>query len=279
MFSAAAAQVQANNLEWILPIPQQQLTDAKVTQQQEEASSAIPIVVMNGLCDCAAQIRRLGGNEKAIYMGKRAGLLRCAAIDENYGTVDSPFMDEFESMKTIIDSGEKSSNREWLEGSHHIQFWKTTTSLTATESEGNTTLFDPMSPRLSFQTDDACTSSLTTSTATPPIQSVNSYSNDANLTAIESAVIMSVKAGCDVCIVVTHREEIRDICKHACHYHHHHHRLSIPYCCIGRFEVDADFQPPNPSLEWTLHGLSDPEDFDAALVPPLTAPTLYYVLA
>jgi hypothetical protein len=70
------------------------------TASDTDGHTTIPIVIVNGLCDCAAAIRRLGGSTTAV----RQRLVDCAAISENDGTLQSPFMKTVTSNETPMPS-------------------------------------------------------------------------------------------------------------------------------------------------------------------------------
>jgi len=68
---------------------------------------------------------------------------------------------------------------------------------------------------------------------------------------VDEAIRLTIASGCDTCIVVAHREAIRDMAK-MCSYHG---RIAHPYCCIGIFDVTYErFQPVQYQLLNVLAG-------------------------
>ena len=106
MMNVATGIVATNNppegtsIEWALPTQQGSTTTCNATG----LSPVIPIVISNGLCDCAAQINKMGGHKNAL----RNGYLNCAAVPSNEECNEqSPIMSEINGMI-------KSLNRSYL---------------------------------------------------------------------------------------------------------------------------------------------------------------------
>ena len=73
---------------------------------------------------------------------------------------------------------------------------------------------------------------------------------------VEEAVRMSIAAGCDVCIIGSHREEIRNVCQYRCGLRFRH---RIPYCAVGQFIVTAnDDSDGERALSWHAHAVTHP---------------------
>jgi hypothetical protein len=229
---------------------------------QNDIHSAIPIVVWNSLCDCAAQIACMGGHRNAI----RTGFLHCAATRENcietFAT--SSMQKEWKQMikrlrATSINGIEKDDDSSPADTkSHSIQFWK----------PNDSKEWVPMTPELSLLGDDSEDSSTTTTKLQPPphnmmtrkpLLSSTDREPDASSSSpgVNKVVRMSIDAECDVCIIVSHREEIRDLYQQ-CGYHRHDGK-NIPYCGIGLFQVEQLVED-HDDLRWTLHGLVPPDE-------------------
>jgi hypothetical protein len=77
---------------------------------------------------------------------------------------------------------------------------------------------------------------------------------------------------CNICIVVTHREAIRDLSKHKCGYVPYHNgsksRLGTPYCCIATFVAQVERE----HVDWACHGILPYEQFDSTRVPYVVIP-------
>lgn len=225
----------------------------------------IPIVIVNGLCDCAAAIARTGGSRIAI----RQRLIDCAAISENDGSPHTPF------MKTIACMKQQMHGLEAPKSAAAVQYWR----LSDHVHEGNSqhdNLLLPMSPLIYISGKEVPTingleSSIPSTTATAALPSNNGTSSP-----LEDCVRLASQWGCHTCIVVTHREEIRDVAKHKCGYEpppSHHNpksRVSTPYCCIATFVARVEQE----HVQWTFHGVFPFERFDAVRVPVvITSPT------
>jgi hypothetical protein len=222
MLSAANTPDYEDYLEWTLPI-----------QNKSDRQTAIPIVILNGLCDCTPQVRRLGGNSNAIHKG----FVRCAATSNTYGQVDSEMMKTIRKMKGLARA----------DCSQPVQFFK---------PEGKE--FVPMTPYISasFSQDNdfvARSDRLERSSST----------EIHHFTAIEQAVFLAAESGCGVCIVISHREEIRDLAKQKCGYDK---GLDIPNCCIAQYVVQINEQS---KLRWTMYGVTSPEKVATSSIPKI----------
>jgi hypothetical protein len=275
------------SLDWTLPVPQNRqqqgnnltitatLTSPSGTGETIAPSTVLPIVVLNGLCDCTAQMNHIGGHQNAI----RAGFLKCAALSTNNDTdISSPIMSEVHRMAPLVtallpsNKGQSPARRAFP-----VQFMRLNDCQGPSDSSQE--LFAPMTPPIWLPMDSStsCTSSVPLEQGTAihgDSASVTVLRKCDSLSTIEQAVLWSIDAGCDTCIVVSHREEIRDLYKKKCEHDKPQHRLSIPYCGIGRFVVSvqdllSSLASPDttPTLNWTFHGLTSPEEMTPALVP------------
>jgi hypothetical protein len=246
-------------LTFVLPTAREEDDDDDL---QNDIHSAIPIVVWNSLCDCAAQIASLGGHRNVI----RTGFLHCAATRENCieTFASSPMQKEWKQMvkrprATSINDIEKDDDSSSVDTkSHSIQFWK----------PDDNKEWVPMTPDLSLLGDDSKDSSATTTTLQPPppdmitkkpLFSLPDRETHASSSSpgVNQVVCMSIDSRCDVCIIVSHREEIRDLYQQ-CGYHRHDGK-NIPYCGIGLFQVE-ELVAEQDDLRWTLHGLVPPDE-------------------
>jgi hypothetical protein len=284
--SSSSSSSSSYSLDWTLPIPQNSqqqgnnstinatLTSDSGTGETIAPSAILPIVVLNGLCDCTAQINHIGGHQNAI----RAGFLNCAALNTNNDTdMSSPIMSEVHQMAPLV-TALLASNKGQSPGrrAFPLQFMRLNDCQGPSDSRRE--VFVPMTPPIWFPMD-----SFTACTSPVPLQQGTAAHGDStcgtelrkcdSLSTIEQAVLWSIDAGCDTCIIVSHREEIRDLYKKKCEHVKQQHRLNIPYCGIGRFVVAvqdlSSFASPDttPTLHWTFHGLTSPEEMTPALVP------------
>jgi hypothetical protein len=299
---------QNNNLLFVVPTSDTNIVgdddddNDDEDEKEEEEEVPIPIVVWNGLCDCAAQVARLGGHQTAI----RTGFVACAASPANsvepYPFLSflstwsrSPMHKVWQELKRsamaasdLVSSSSSFSMKESSTASRSIQFWKAVAAAAAPESSKCWRMI-PMTPPVSLRDhEDDSSSSIEPHPNHEDHNPAQHYStnghnhihqkkkkdddDDDDDSPMDQVVRMSMNAGCDVCIVVSHREEIRNLYKHKCGYRWH--RKSLPYCCIGRFEVvleevdddDDEEEHVQSSLRWTLHDVTPPEELDVASV-------------
>jgi hypothetical protein len=198
--------------------------------------TSIPIVVWNGLCDCAAQVVHMGGHRTAF----RTGFVTYAATNQFRPETfsQSPMATTWQEMRHTARQGIP-ENRQSL-SALPIQFWK---------ADHTNQQLEPMTPPLNV----ADESVLSTRTHDPQVkQPLPFYLKDEP--PVDQVVRVALQSGCDVCIVASHREEIRELYKYRCGPQTPRKRLD--YCCIGIFEVfsrDTGSDNTISPLEWRLH--------------------------
>ena len=258
-------------------------------------STAIPIVILNGLCNCTALAVRMGGFKNLV----RTGYIHCAAIKSpvestvstkaddgglNNDMVYNPvaweeIMNLREAIRQTVSIEDGDYNPHLSEPStfadcdlQSIQLWM------VGERE-----YSPMTPQLNWTDEKAINHT--------PDEIVNNSSNKAprnihheplpSESSIDHAVRMAIDAGCRVVLVSSHREEIRDLAWERCHYHQ---RFHTPYCTVGQFEVivasnedGKEIENENRSrkttstapLQWICHDICPPEELDAQSISKL----------
>lgn len=227
--------------------------DGRPTRDVENGvrgTQIIPVVVHNGLCQCTALVGRLGGHDNVV----RAGLIRCAAKEENSVlNKQSPIRKELDEMKSrAVEALEGDSG---LSGAP-LQFCKI---------QDEKLL--PMTPpihlnRRDLQEEEQYEDKQCEMMSCPAGLDVFSEP------PIDQVVRMAMKAGFHACVVSSHREEIRDLVEKRCksYYDVDH----IPYCAIGIFEawIDGSCVAENDDidqnvesrqqLQWALHNIAAP---------------------
>jgi Histidine phosphatase superfamily (branch 1) len=194
---------------------------------------SLPILVMNGLCDCAAMIERVGGANLAVAQG----YVDDAAMDENDGSDSSPFVC---SLPKIVSEAQRSSS---CTRPSMIQFWKEKTYVSAS--------FSPLTPPLRMQKIlQPSNASLSSQETRKPVSSRKS--DDCYLATLNRAIRLAVNADCDACVVVTHREGIRDLAGKAAGHGKSAHKLQTPYCCVATFVATACSE----EVQWHFKGVS-----------------------
>jgi len=244
------------------------------SDEGEDIPSNIPIVVMNGLCDCAAYVVKSGGAHAAVTKG----LIDCAARSfndwtENSGTSFIP------ALKLITKTAYQSQSGQSLRNSSNVQFWR----------ETNNDNFSPMTAPFLPIKDESLIPSMSTNERTTNVIDealpgeytvVNEKNHNDFLQTVNRAVYLTVHAGLDTCVIVTHREGIRYLANNVCGLRLPH-GLKTPYCCIGSFRADVKFNMPSPSssgggkhkmysVKWTCHSVTPFQDFETIHLPPLT---------
>jgi Histidine phosphatase superfamily (branch 1) len=197
----------------------------------QRVTSTIPWIVMNGLSDCAANVRYLGGASAAVQLG----LIDGAAMPPNQwdptmasSYTTTPFQNMLSEMQLI----QRLPNT--------IQFFKT--------NDGQS--FIPMSGPIGNSSNDSSTSNRTTPslvTATTPPAILN---DDSFNSTMDKIVKISAAYDCSVCVVVTHREAIREMVRR---YHPDPRvRVPTPYCCVGHFSASISNKS---TVNWNLHAV------------------------
>lgn len=221
----------------------------------ETVESTLPLIVVNGLSDCAAHVERVGGAFAAV----RKGYIDGAAMAANHIDVDSsptsstPLQQLLASITTLGDLVRP------------IQFYK--------EHDGG---FVPMSHPIvgcsesttlnSLQPSPTTGSTLATRHRESPVDTTpvaRRASDDCFMATIKRLVRIAASRDCHVCVVVTHREGIRDLARSIMRHenpHHRHPRLSTPYCCIGHFSAEIQ-DNADGAIKWQLHGVVPYQEF------------------
>mmetsp|Transcript_30236 Transcript_30236/g.73540 ORF Transcript_30236/g.73540 Transcript_30236/m.73540 type:complete len:548 (+) Transcript_30236:2214-3857(+) len=290
--SPPSSNTKTTSINFTVPFANTSPSSSSSPQSSSSAgeSAVIPIVILNGLCNCTALALRMGGFKNLV----RTGYLHCAAIkttdkrtvstndgDEghNNNTIDNPIAwEEFKNLRKIIrqtalieDDNNVTHPSEPSTFAdcdlQSIQLWM------VGENE-----YSPMTPQLNWQEDKILNST--------PDETVNNNSKKKphhihheplpSESSIDHAVRMAIDAGRKVVLVSSHREEIRDLARERCHYHQ---RFHTPYCSVGQFEVtvasnaDGDeveneirsgkTTTSTAPLQWICHNICPPEELDA----------------
>ena len=207
------------NVEWMV-------------QRKSEIGAAIPIAVVNGLCDCALAVENRGGSAKILDR------IACAVKE------DSSLLQEVDGM-----------HQRWKDqrngGSTTSDWTATPVAFGAMQRPGSTS-------------DDASTA---TTAATTPIPIMHTTTNIRSVppdtgfgSTLSHVTLTALQAEADVLIVVTHREGIRDWIARCTKTQRR--RLPTPYCCVASFSV-AMMDNEEDALEWTFQRLDPYQTFQA----------------
>ncbi|KAG7374113.1 hypothetical protein IV203_013208 [Nitzschia inconspicua] len=140
-----------------------------------------------------------------------------------------------------------------------IQLWKVEEGL-----EIGSSTFVPMAPPISLGAETNVKGYKDGTDRT--IMSAPPSFDDELLKPIDRVAHATLYAGCDACIVSSHREEIRDLYKHRCGYKNVLHQ-EIPFGCIGVFEAYLEdvwtkgigsFHQPVSPIQWIFYGMFAP---------------------
>ncbi|VEU40466.1 unnamed protein product [Pseudo-nitzschia multistriata] len=186
---------------------------------------AIPITVLNGLGNSAAAVSKRGGMEELVPKG----FIRCAGMGSNDGTDASPLARALSSMPVHRQQNEPCAQHS---GGKPIRFWKR-----HEDKTGKSWLSSPVSKPLRPVVPDEDQRGGNDGFSYPSRQSPRGtplLPPKNPLSAVDEAVAMAADRRCNVCIVVAHRETIRDLAAERCGYFG---SLSTPYCCVGSFGV------------------------------------------
>lgn len=207
-----------------------------------EQENAIPIVVMNGLSDCAAHVCYAGGAHAAV----RDGFVDGAAMAANNCSSQSPIVKMMGAIPHL-----KLLKRP-------IQFYKEdgdgfkamtgpiggmSNGLDGQEIDMEATDKDPPSKESAEMMQEE---------TTPVARHAWHDSFDQTLQRI---VRLAAARDCDVCVLVTHREGIRDLVAKI----QPQSRISTTYCCIGKFSaslLDGD------EIHWEFHNVKQYQHFE-----------------
>eukprot|EP00526_Cylindrotheca_closterium_P010557 CAMPEP_0113617974 /NCGR_PEP_ID=MMETSP0017_2-20120614/9083_1 /TAXON_ID=2856 /ORGANISM="Cylindrotheca closterium" /LENGTH=399 /DNA_ID=CAMNT_0000527439 /DNA_START=697 /DNA_END=1897 /DNA_ORIENTATION=+ /assembly_acc=CAM_ASM_000147 len=229
----------------------------------DDTETTIPMLVMNGLGDCAAQMRHMGGIGKAV----KAGWLVCAASPGNDCLADpdddainsTPIQD---SLRTIASNATNLQTR-WgssnVTQSCKLQFWRESKYhyFESSPLSDFSTMTEPRTLQDHSQPAAVMGDSRSGSTANSthrdessplPMPKKCPSCDERFDQAVERAVLQTAHAGLDTCILVTHREAIRWIEGHWVDDFEQmgKHRLkrklgpTRTYCCVGDYKVSLD---------------------------------------
>ncbi|CAB9497516.1 expressed unknown protein [Seminavis robusta] len=268
MVAAAQAQTEST-LQFVLP--SQQATGT------QDAKNPIPLLVMNGLGDCAAQMQHMGGIGKVI----QAGWLDCAASPSNdcNSNNDTPIKTCLTRMAkaaaTVAQAeavkDQSKQNHDEIHTSVPLQFWRESTYYTKARTkplQGLAPLTHPKS--LAEHAATTIGASANPSTDDPTTMQRNApYFDERCAQALERAVWRTVHSGLDTCVLVTHREAIRFVegywasqsqqqVGHCGAKHRNISRQNMSatklYCCVGIYSVSVDMTT-HRVLGWQAKGV------------------------
>lgn len=223
------------------------------------ATREIPIVIWNGLCDCAAQINRLGGHRNAI----ETGYISCAAseyITPHTFSETSMAKTWGEMTEAAMESTPMNSARA---SPYPIRFWKSS-------PYKNNEVLVPMTPRLHLERQGGPPSNRESAAGKSLVDPTSSHTVQDPIDGeqpIDHVVRQALMADCDVCIIVSHREEIRDLYKYRCQQPEL--RKHLPYCCVGVFSVSMEHREEcrdSLHLNWRFHDIKPYKDLTAPFV-------------
>jgi hypothetical protein len=221
-------------------------------EDNTEKESAIPITVLNSLGDFASSISHHGGARTLVPMGA----LRCASMTRNNGSPSSPFVQALASMPS------HECAKDSRQGA--VQFW------VRHENNGQyapmTPPFSPSDKRTKYTQNNEPfvypdTIRQKTKTKCPPPPNP--------IYAVDEAVRLTIERGCNVCVIVAHREAIRDMAEQKCDYFGD--RLPTSYCCIGSFLAEVE---PGTAIHYSFHNVWDLERFGKRAIPRFSFPVL-----
>jgi hypothetical protein len=229
-------------------------------------------VILNGLCDCAAQVSALQG--AGWILRSCPGLLPCA--DAPIQRSQRTLVKELDRMR--IDRNNSCLLQRQRPAEARIQFCRVDTAPTLRvvpmhavddgdppQTAGRSNVSNDSVPYESF------------------IKAVNRAVVVAGATATATA---ADPGGCDKVVIVGHREGIRELARESCRHRRSTrsggdrdgstdpHRIHTFYCCIAVFTVDLIVEDDHDSLvpprveNWTFHGCHDYQSFDATCLPP-----------
>lgn len=182
----------------------------------------IPITVMNGLGNFASAVYRKGGVDEVFVP---SASLPCADMVQNDGSLNSPLVQALLSMPSheVKPTGKAPMK---------VRFWGKA-ALSSKKKNGTCASYRPISPSFHpankrYQKEATTTHKIPHYPSTPPKKDFVAPMDP--ICSIEQAVRETAAAGCDVCIVVVHREAIHELSMHKCGVNFN---LSTPYCSVG----------------------------------------------
>mmetsp|Transcript_6950 Transcript_6950/g.20138 ORF Transcript_6950/g.20138 Transcript_6950/m.20138 type:complete len:388 (+) Transcript_6950:308-1471(+) len=231
-------------------------------------SGAIPVTILNELANSAAAVYRHGGVEELVPKG----FLRCANTRSNDGTDASPFV---RALRTMPAS-------QWMDNNDNqtsppdcncrpVQFWK------RQRDEAWSWQYAPMSEPIrpgSLGREAGTDGFSYLSVRKKRNQNRNRNSalrmapTNRPLLAVDEAVTIAADRGCNVCIVVAHRETIRDLATKRCHRFES--SLEMPYGCIGSFAASVlidSHEKVRHVHRYRFHGVWPIERFGTEAIP------------
>lgn len=207
------------------------------------SSESIPIIVVNGLSDCAAHVRAAGG----AYAAVRDGYVDGAAMAANDCSIQSPIM---QLMKSI---------QEMSNLNHPVQFYKETgpgfVAMTNPIGE-STTNEESLQQQQVTSSDTQGLLAHPTNKELDIMPAARKRQDDFFFQTLRRIVRMATANDCDVCVLVTHREGIRDLVANI----QPGLRVSTPYCCIGRFSAQLQ---DDDTVQWEFHDVLQYQKFKA----------------
>lgn len=205
------------------------------------AERDIPLIVMNGLSDCAAHVKHAGGAYRAV----RDGYIDGAVMDSNDGSKDSPLMKMLAQMPML------------QKLKRPIQYHKVDDScdlIPISEPING----DSSVARAATHGEDVTPTSALPLAHSPSTTScsVGTSNDDSFTSTIKRVTRIAAIRGLDTAIVVTHREGIRALANDISRTYQ---RFRTPYCCIGKFAVRVD----NDGIDvgWRFDGVVPYEEF------------------
>jgi len=239
-----------------LPTQSRECHEHHELDDENGGSFEIPIVIWNGLCDCAAQINRCGGHRNAI----KTGYVSCAATEhvtpDSFS--DSSMAKTWSEMRRCAMESALVYNNEAAER-YPIRFWK------VSPYKWNLILV-PMTPKLYVQKTNETLVGGNKYSVEPCDLHVVHEGGDCE-PAVDHVVRHALLTDCDVCIIVSHREQIRD---HMSVSDRRSRKAKLPYCCVGIFSVFIQSSEESRSeLHWRLHDIKPYQDLTPGLVDQL----------
>eukprot|EP00536_Pseudo-nitzschia_multiseries_P000857 jgi/Psemu1/1980/gm1.1980_g len=239
-----------------------------VPGDDSDASGAIPVTILNDLANSAAAVFHNGGVEELVPNG----FLRCASMESNDGSDASPFVRAIRAMPVTPQmdhrnrnhNHNRTNNNDTLHCCRPVRFWK------RRRCENGPTHYSPLSepirPGMLGVAAGADGFSYPSTRGRyrrnrPAVPTRNP------LLGIDEAVRIASDRGCNVCIVVAHRETIRDLAAERCGRFG---SLKMPYGCIGSFAASVSVSVPVSSKErvrYRFHDVWPIERFCAHAIP------------
>jgi hypothetical protein len=226
-----------------------------------QAALTTRAVILNGLCDCAAQVSALGG--VGWILRSYPDLLPCA--DAPIQRCGRTLVKELDRMRSDVN---EACPPQPQRPAATIQFCRVDNAMRCEPMHVVDDDYLPHSARLSNVSND-------------------SVPDESFLKAVNRAVMVTAAASdhdacCDKVVIVGHREGIRELARESCRQRSSKnggarngyadpYRIHTFYCCIAVFTVDVivDDTSESPRLEnWAFHGCHDYQSFDATCLPP-----------